>query len=154
MDCVLVYCSVLVAQSCLTLCDPKDCNPPGSSTQGTFQARRLEWVYVFSWLYPTEYRVSVSYSRASSWPNDPTCVSCISCIPYHCSTIYTYVLIFPNFIFKISYNLMHFCVLFFISFLINKLIFYLEIFLCGKLFTVSWRDFLKIFIYLFGCVGC
>ena len=55
---------------------------------------------------------------------------------YHCSTIYTYVLVFPKFIFKISYNLMHFCVLFFV-FLINNLIFYLEIFLCGKLFTVS-----------------
>ena len=29
----------LVAQSCLTLCDPMDCNPPGSSIHGTFQAK-------------------------------------------------------------------------------------------------------------------
>ena len=33
-----------VAQSCLTLSDPMDCSPPGSSTQGIFQARVLQWV--------------------------------------------------------------------------------------------------------------
>ena len=32
-----------VAQSCLTLSDPMDCNPPGSSVHGIFQARVLEW---------------------------------------------------------------------------------------------------------------
>ena len=32
-----------VAQSCLTLSDPMDCNLPGSSIQGIFQARVLEW---------------------------------------------------------------------------------------------------------------
>ena len=32
-----------VAQSCLTLSDPMDCSPPGSSIHGTFQARALEW---------------------------------------------------------------------------------------------------------------
>ena len=25
------------------LCDPMDCSPPGSSVQGIFQARVLEW---------------------------------------------------------------------------------------------------------------
>ena len=30
-------------QSCPTLCDPMDCNPPGSSIHGIFQARVLEW---------------------------------------------------------------------------------------------------------------
>ena len=33
-----------VAQSCLTLCDPVDCSPPGSSVHGVLQARALEWV--------------------------------------------------------------------------------------------------------------
>ena len=33
-----------VAQSFLTLCDPMDCNLPGSSIHGVFQARVLEWV--------------------------------------------------------------------------------------------------------------
>ena len=32
-----------VAQSCLTLRDPMDCNLPGSSIHGIFQARVLEW---------------------------------------------------------------------------------------------------------------
>ena len=32
-----------VAQSCLTLSDPKDCSLPGSSVHGIFQARVLEW---------------------------------------------------------------------------------------------------------------
>ena len=32
-----------VAQSCLTLSDPKDCSPSGSSVHGIFQARVLEW---------------------------------------------------------------------------------------------------------------
>ena len=30
-------------QSCLTLCDPIDSSPPGSSIHGIFQARILEW---------------------------------------------------------------------------------------------------------------
>ena len=30
--------------SCLTRCDPMDCNPPGSSVHGILQARILEWV--------------------------------------------------------------------------------------------------------------
>ena len=32
-----------VARSCLTLSDPVDCSPPGSSVHGIFQARVLEW---------------------------------------------------------------------------------------------------------------
>ena len=31
-------------QSCLTLCNPMDCSPPGSSVHGISQARILEWV--------------------------------------------------------------------------------------------------------------
>ena len=33
---------VLVALSCLTLCDPMDCSLPGSSVNGVSQARILE----------------------------------------------------------------------------------------------------------------
>ena len=32
-----------VAQACLTLSDPMDCSPPGSSIHEVFQARVLEW---------------------------------------------------------------------------------------------------------------
>ena len=38
----------LVAQSCLTLCDPMNCSPPGSSVHGILQARILEWVAISS----------------------------------------------------------------------------------------------------------
>ena len=37
---------VLVVQSCLTLRDPKNSRPPGSSVHGILQARRLEWVAI------------------------------------------------------------------------------------------------------------
>ena len=46
---------VLVAQLCLTLCNPMDCSPPDSSVHGILQARILEWV-------------AIPFSRASSWP--------------------------------------------------------------------------------------
>ena len=39
--------SVLVAQSCLSLCDPMDCSLPSSSVRGILQARILEWVAIF-----------------------------------------------------------------------------------------------------------
>ena len=39
------------AQSCPTLCDPRDCIPPCSSVHGIFQARTLEWIAMpFSWI--------------------------------------------------------------------------------------------------------
>ena len=56
---------VLVTQSCLTLCDPVDCSPPGSSVRGILQARTLEWV-------------AILFSRGSSWPRDQTQVSSIT----------------------------------------------------------------------------
>ena len=62
--CVCV-CLHLVSKSCPTLCDPMDCNLPGSSIHGIFQARILRWV-------------AISFSRASSAPRDGTHVSCIA----------------------------------------------------------------------------
>ena len=41
-------------QSCLTLCDPIDSSPPGSTIPGIFQARTLEWV-------------AISFSNAWKW---------------------------------------------------------------------------------------
>ena len=45
-----------VAQSCPTLCDPKDCSLPGSSVHGIFQAIVLEWTAIsFSrGIFPTQ----------------------------------------------------------------------------------------------------
>jgi len=39
----LCVCAKLL-QSCLTLCDPMDCSPTGSSVHGILQARILEWI--------------------------------------------------------------------------------------------------------------
>ena len=52
---------MLVTQSWLTLCNPMNCTPPGSSIHGTFQARILEWTAIIS--------------RRSFWPRDRTQVS-------------------------------------------------------------------------------
>ena len=39
------YCMCLkLLQLCLTLCDPMDSGPPGSSVYGILQARILKWV--------------------------------------------------------------------------------------------------------------
>ena len=43
LQCMKVKSESEVAQSCLTLRDPMDCSLPGSSVQGIFQARVLEW---------------------------------------------------------------------------------------------------------------
>ena len=55
-------CSVL----CLTLCDPMDWSPPGSSVHEIFQVRTLEWVTIF-------------FSNESSWPRDRTCIASLHC---------------------------------------------------------------------------
>ena len=57
-------CVCVLTQLCLTLCDPMDCSPPGSSTHGIIQARILEWV-------------AISSSKGSSWPRDWPCICCI-----------------------------------------------------------------------------
>ena len=56
---------MLVTQLCLTLCDPMDYSPPGSSVDGILQARILEWV-------------AIRFSRGSSQSRDWTLVSCIA----------------------------------------------------------------------------
>ena len=61
------YCPVFSHQLCLTLCDPMDCSPPGSSVHGILQARILEWV-------------AIPFSRGSFLPGDQTCAAYISCI--------------------------------------------------------------------------
>ena len=43
LQCLKVKSESEVAQSYLTLSDPMDCSPPGSSVHGIFQARVLEW---------------------------------------------------------------------------------------------------------------
>ena len=67
-------CCCLIAKSHLTLCNPMDCSPPGSSFHGILQARILEWV-------------AIPFSRGSSRRKDWTLVSCIGRqICYHQAT--------------------------------------------------------------------
>ena len=63
----VIYLIGVIAQSSLTICDPVDFSPPGSSARGIFQARILE-------------QIAISYSWRSFWPRDWTSVPCISCI--------------------------------------------------------------------------
>ena len=56
---VCVCVCVLVAQSCLTLCDPMDCSPPGSFVHRIYQIRMVEWV-------------AISFSGGTSQPKDLT----------------------------------------------------------------------------------
>ena len=44
----MCMCMCVWTQSYLTLCDPMDCSPPGSSVHRIPQARRLQWVATFS----------------------------------------------------------------------------------------------------------
>ena len=67
-----------VPQSCLTLCDPMDCNPPGSSVPGIFQQ---------------EYWRRLPFPIPGDLPDigiELTSVSFVSCVVrqilYHCTT--------------------------------------------------------------------
>ena len=71
-------------KSCLILCDPTDCSPPGSSCPLVFQARILEWV-------------AISSSKGSSlqgifllrriFPQDGTHVSCLRLLPWQAGSL-------------------------------------------------------------------
>ena len=63
----VISCACVHALSHVQFCNPMDCNPPGSSAHGIFQARLLEWV-------------AISSSRGSSQARGQTSISCISCI--------------------------------------------------------------------------
>ena len=56
-----------VAQSCPALCDPMDYGPPGSSTDGIFQARILEWAAISS---STQHLSSVPLTPAPTWAGE------------------------------------------------------------------------------------
>ena len=61
------WCTYVHAKSlqlCLTICNPENCSPPGSSVHGILQTRVMEWVALPS-------------SRGSSWCRNQTRVSCL-----------------------------------------------------------------------------
>ena len=52
----------VVTQSCLTLCNPMNCSPPGSCVHGILLASTLEWI-------------AIPFSRGFSQTRHQTCVS-------------------------------------------------------------------------------
>ena len=70
---VYVLC-LLVAQSCLPLCNPMDCSPPSWSVHAILQARTLEWV-------------TTLFFRESSSPRNLTHISYIASSLLHCRQI-------------------------------------------------------------------
>ena len=71
--CVAAAAAAKSPQSCPTLCDPTDSNPPGSPAPGILQARTLEWV-------------AISFSSARKWKVKVKSFSCVwLCNPMDCS---------------------------------------------------------------------
>ena len=64
---VCVCVCVLVAQSCPTFCDPKDCSPPGCSVHGILQARTLEWVAIYFSMYIWTNEIANTFYHFPVW---------------------------------------------------------------------------------------
>ena len=85
---------------CLTLGDPMDCSPPGSSVHGVFQVRILEWVAISSsrgilltqgsnlcLLHSRKILHPLSHWGSPSFPASQSAQSCLTlCDPMDCST--------------------------------------------------------------------
>ena len=104
ISCITYVCVCLVTQSYQTVCDPMDCNPPGSLSIGILLARILEWVAMPSSRGSSQPRmearhpalqavsspseppgkpkntgwVAYSFSRGTSWHRNWTGVSCFA----------------------------------------------------------------------------
>ena len=89
---------LLSLQSCPTLCDPIDSNPPGSPVPGILQARTLEWVAIsFSnaWkekCLATTILDNTDYRIFSSWRNILLDIAALG-VTNTCSLIFILLLI-------------------------------------------------------------
>ena len=50
----LHVCACSIIQSCPTVCDPMNSNPPSSSVHGIFEAKLLEWITISTLRYPSD----------------------------------------------------------------------------------------------------
>ena len=64
----MVAAAAKLLQSCLTLCDPTDGSPRGSTVPGILQARTLEWVAI-SFPSASSGRMQIPIEGASFFPN-------------------------------------------------------------------------------------
>ena len=70
---VCVYVCVLVTYSCLTLCDPVDCSPPGSSLHGILQNTGMGchfllqcvciYIHIMQYIYDIFYIYTYTYTQ-------------------------------------------------------------------------------------------
>ena len=75
-----------VAQLCLTLCDPMDCSPPGSSVHGIFQAKILELGCHFQGIFPTQ-RSNQCFLRVLHWQVDYLPLAPLGKLKSNCTAI-------------------------------------------------------------------
>ena len=111
----------MCAQSCPTPCDPMTCSPPGSSVNGSLQARILEWVAIsFSSPWKWSHSVVSNSSRPHElqptrllhpwdFPGKNTGVGCHCLLRVGCIDIYN------CYIFLLDWSLDHYVVSFLIS---------------------------------------
>ena len=90
----LLFNTCMLLQSCLTLCGPMNCSPPGSSVRGALQARILEWVVMPSQgIFPTQgLNLCLScflHWQVSSLPPAPELAQCATQILVFLSLILT-----------------------------------------------------------------
>ena len=69
LQCMKVESESEVTQLCLTLSDPMDCSPPGSSIHGIFRATVLEWGAIAFSLYIHRYMYIYVYQYFSTRSN-------------------------------------------------------------------------------------
>ena len=85
LQCTKVKSESKVTQLCPTLSDPMDCSLPGSSIQGIFQARALEWgVITFCAGVGRQYVISAESSKPL-----PSIVLSQLQMPVHCLTLWS-----------------------------------------------------------------
>ena len=68
LQCMKVKSESEVTQLCPTFCDPMDCSLPGSSVDGIFQARVLEWGAIAFFALTINYmreKLAISFTIAS-----------------------------------------------------------------------------------------
>ena len=128
--CICVCMHAKPLQSYLTLCNPTDCNPPGSSVHEILQARTPEWVAMPSSRRSSWPRVQISVSMApalaSGFFTTSTTWEAHRCTYWHILVLRTYKLYQNNETASCTF----FCIMVFHSTI-----------LYGNFFQVNWYSF-------------
>ena len=119
LQCMKVKSESEVAQSCLTLSDPMDCSPTGSSVHGIFQARVLEWgAIAFSIMTCIHHYIMQSIVTA---------LKVLCALPIHLSCHWSFYCLHSFDFSRTSYDCNHtVCNLFQIGFLLSNMSLWLD----------------------------